>query len=38
MVDRAMIIRKIKQIKFIVFQLVKLRNTPADKLANACIE
>jgi hypothetical protein len=29
------ITKKIKQIKFIVFQLVKVKKTPADKLAIA---
>ena len=34
-VEITIIIKKITQTKFIVFQLVKLINTPADKLAIA---
>tara|TARA_B100000780_G_scaffold44075_1_gene27389 strand:+ start:483 stop:635 length:153 start_codon:yes stop_codon:yes gene_type:complete len=34
-VDKIIKIKKIIQTKFIVFQLVKVKNTPADKLAVA---
>jgi hypothetical protein len=34
-VEIAIIIKKIIQIKFIVFQLVKVKKIPADKLAIA---
>jgi len=37
-VDTIIKIKKGIHIKFIVFQLVKLSNIPADKLANAIIE
>tara|TARA_B110000116_G_C16501892_1_gene431673 strand:+ start:527 stop:688 length:162 start_codon:yes stop_codon:yes gene_type:complete len=37
-VDKTIKAKKIIQIKFIVFQLVKLKKTPADKLAVAWIE
>jgi len=34
-VERIIKIKKTKQTKFIVFQLVKVKKTPADKLAVA---
>ena len=37
-VDKTIIIKNIMQTKFIVFQLVKVKKTPADKLAVAWIE
>tara|TARA_B110000116_G_scaffold229281_1_gene211078 strand:- start:30 stop:182 length:153 start_codon:yes stop_codon:yes gene_type:complete len=34
-VDKIIKTKKVTQTKFIVFQLVKVKNTPADKLAVA---
>ena len=37
-VDKIIRIKNIIQIKFIVFQLVRVKKTPADKLAIAWVE